>query len=89
MFPELGILHFVSDLNLQEVLDKCFTLVNNENSEKKKKIFDLNDNKYIMKKCGLIFISTRIGITKITNEYYFSLKNLFECKECIGIDELF
>ena len=85
LFPELGILHFVSDLNLQEVLDKCFTLVNNENSDKNKKIFDLNDNKYIMKKCGLIFISTRIGITKITNEYYCSLKNLFECKECIGI----
>ena len=85
LFPELSIIHFLTDFHLEEVLDKCFTLLNNENVDKNKKIFNFNDKKYIMKKCGLIFISVRLGINKITNEYYDSLKKIFECKECIGI----
>ena len=38
-----------------------------------------------MKKCGLVFISVRLGINKVTNEYYSCLKKLFESKQCIGI----
>lgn len=87
IFPEISTLNFVSDLNLSEVLDNCFTLLNNKNEieDNKQKIFKLKEKEYIMKKCGLIFISVRLGINKVTNEYYSSLKKLFECKECIGI----
>ena len=85
VLPEISIMNFISDLNLSEVLDNCFTLLNGENIENKNKIFKLNEKEYIMKKCGLIFISVRLGISKVTNEYYSSLKKLFECKECIGI----
>lgn len=86
IFPELNIFSFVSDLNLQEVLDNCFILLNKDNSDNKnKKIVNFNNKQYIMEKCGLIFISVRLGISKVTDEYYTSLKKLFECKECIGM----
>ena len=86
LFPDLSILSFISDFKLQEVLDECFILVDgDEKIDKKKKIINLNNKKYVMKKCGLIFISVRLGINKVTNEYYSSLKNVFEIKECIGM----
>jgi cysteine protease ATG4 len=86
IFPELKIFSFVSDFKLYEVLDKCFSLVNKDNNSKKKlKIINCNSNQYIMEKCGLIFISARLGLNKVTDEYYSSLKKVFECKECIGI----
>ena len=85
LFPELNIFSFITDFNLNEILDECFTLVDNNYKDNSKKIFTLNNKQYIMKKCGLIFISVRLGIQKITREYYFSLKKVFECKECIGI----
>ena len=87
ILPEISIINFVSDLNLSDVLDNCFTLLNdkNENNDNKSKIFKLKEKEYIMKKCGLIFVSVRLGISKVTNEYYSSLKKLFECKECLGI----
>ena len=86
IFPGLKIFTFVSDFKLYEVLNECCISVNQEkNIEKNKKIIKCNDNQYIMEKCGLIFISVRLGINKVTNEYYSSLKQVFECKECIGI----
>ena len=85
LFPELNIIHFITDFYLDDVLDQCFTLFSDENVDKNKKIFNWNNKKYLMKKCGLFFISVRLGINKVTNEYYDSLKRLFECKECIGI----
>jgi hypothetical protein len=86
LFPELSILSFVSDFKLEDILDECFIFINgDEIIGENKNVVNFNNKKYIMKKSGLFFISTRLGINKITNEYYFSLKNLFECKECIGI----
>ena len=85
LFPELSIIHSITDFNLEYVLNECFTLLNNENIDKNNYIFNWNNKKYLMKKCGLYFISVRLGINKVTNEYYDSLKKLFECKECIGI----
>ena len=85
LFPELSIFNFVTDFHLEEVLDECFTLLNNEKTDKTKKIFTFNNKNYVMNKCGLIFISVRLGINKVTDEYYNSLLKLFGCKECIGI----
>jgi len=86
LFPELSILSFVSDFKLQEILEECFILVNeNDKIDTNKKILNLKNKKYIMKKCGLVFISVRLGINKVTNEYYSCLKKLFESKQCIGI----
>ena len=85
LFPELSIIHFITDFQFEEVLNECFTLLNDDNIGKNKKIFNWNNKKYLMKKYGLFFISVRLGINKVTNEYYDSLKKLFECKECIGI----
>lgn len=85
IFPEMVIFSFISDLKLQDILEECFTLIKDENIDKNKKILNFDNKKYEMKKCGLIFISVRLGIYKVTNEYYSSIKKLFECKECIGI----
>ena len=38
-----------------------------------------------MEKMGLIFVSNRLGLDNISPEYFPSLKNLFICKECIGL----
>ena len=86
LFPELSILSFVSDFKLEDILDECFIFINeDEKNCKIENIINFNNKKYVMKKCGLFFISARLGINKITNEYYSSLKKIFECKECIGI----
>ena len=86
LFPELSILSFVSDFKLEDILDECFIFINgDEIIGENKNVVNFNNKKYIMKKSGLFFISARLGINKITNEYYFSLKKIFECKECIGI----
>ena len=87
IFPDLGIFSFINDLTLQDVLDDCFTVVADEKAEEYNinKIINYNNKKYKMKKSGIIFISVRLGINNVTEEYYSSLKKLFGCKECIGI----
>ena len=86
IFPNLKIFSFVSEFNLPEVLEKCFKVINNiDNNENNNDIITINNKSYFFEKSGLIFISMRLGINKITFEYYSSIKQLFKCKECIGI----
>ena len=78
----------IIELNSVEVMEGCFDLIKEEkiNNEAINNTFvTFNDKKYKMKKSGLIFISMRLGINKVSFEYYSSIKKLFECKECIGI----
>ena len=86
IFPNLKIFSFISEFNLPEVLEKCFKLISNiDNNENNDNIVSYNNKNYLFEKSGLIFISMRLGINKITFEYYSSIKQLFQCKECIGI----
>ena len=71
IFPNLKIFSFISELNIADVMEECFEVVNNLD----------NNNKNIY----IIFVSMRLGITKVSGEYYSSIKYLFQCKECIGI----
>ena len=92
VIPNLKIFSFVSELNMGEVMDECFELIDENNKDNNddididiNKIAIFNNKKYLMKKCGLIFVSMRLGINKVSVEYYSSIKKLFQCKECIGI----
>ena len=44
----------------------------------------IDGKKYIMEKMGLIFVSNRLGLYNISSDYYPSIKNILDCKECIG-----
>ena len=85
IFPNLKIFSFISELNMADVMEKCFEIVNNLDNNENIDITTFNNKKYIFKKSGLIFVSMRLGITKVSGEYYSSIKYLFQCKECIGI----
>ena len=90
IIPNLKIFSFVSELNMGEVMDECFELIN-QNNKDNNEVIDINkittfiNKKYLMKKSGLIFVSMRLGINKVSVEYFSSIKKLFQCKECIGI----
>ena len=71
-------------------MEDCFTLIDNNNKDNnitidKNQIITFNNKQYILKKSGLIFVSMRLGINKVSREYYSSIKYLFNCKECMGI----
>ena len=85
IFPNLKIFSFISELNMADVMEKCFEIVNNLDNNENIDITTFNNKKYIFKKSGLIFVSMRLGITKVSGEYFSSIKYLFQCKECIGI----
>lgn len=90
VIPNLSIVHFNALVELKTILNRCFkeekcinneeNLLNNNNENQIK----IEDKSYIMQKMGLIFISNRLGITNVSSDYYPSLKNIFNCKECIG-----
>ena len=90
IIPNLKIFSFVSELNMGEVMDECFEIIEQNNKDNNNDI-DINkittyiNKKYLMKKSGLIFVSMRLGINKVSVEYFSSIKKLFQCKECIGI----
>ena len=90
IIPNLNINCFVSSLDMGKVMEECFTLIDNKNKDNnttidKNQIITFNNKQYILKKSGLIFVSMRLGINKVSREYYSSIKYLFNCKECMGI----
>jgi hypothetical protein len=90
IIPNLKIFSFISQLEMAEVMEECFSIIDNNNKDNNttidiNQIIAFNNKKYIMKKSGLIFVSMRLGINKVGLEYYSSIINLFKCKECMGI----
>lgn len=94
IIPNLSIIHFNSLVELTTILERCFKEsnsnlfmknINNMNliNENENEV-EIEGKKYIMEKMGLIFVSVRLGIYDLSSDYYPSLKNIFECKECIG-----
>ena len=47
---------------------------------------EIKNEKYYFKKIGIIYVSIRLGLNSISKEYYKSLKELFLCKYCLGIN---
>ena len=90
IIPNLKIFSFISSIDMGQVMEECFTLIDKNNKDNNitlddNQIIIFNNKRYIMKKCGLIFVSMRLGINKVGSEYHSSIKYLFNSKECMGI----
>ena len=83
VIDNLKIIPFLTNVIISKIIKKCFQEIKEDNLIEEN-YFLFNDKKYIFKNYGLIFISVRIGLNSIEKEYYNSIKNLFNCKECIG-----
>ena len=85
IIPYLNIMHFFTNIEMNKVIDNCF--IPNDNKEKKNKediLFYEDGKEYLFNKMGVIFISIRIGVYKISTEYFNSIKKLFDCKQFVG-----
>ena len=91
IIPNLEILHFNSDIEMNLVMDKCLEKIeiNEEDpmpNPEDKDIFKNEKKEYFkFKKMGAIFVSVRLGVTDIPYEYFDSIKKLFQCKQFLGI----
>ena len=83
VFSNFKILPFQSTIIVSKIIKHCF-IESNDDKLTEDQYFLYNNKKYIFKNYGLIFVSVRLGISSIESYYYSSIKNLFNCKECIG-----
>ena len=82
IFPKLKIIPFQTNIIISKIIKKCFFESNEDLTEDNYFLF--NNKKYVFQNYGLIFVSVRIGLNSIDRNYYASIKNLFNCNECIG-----
>ena len=85
IIPKLKIIKSVSLIKLETIMNKCFKPINiNQpiSPEIERTIY--NNKDYCFEYYGLIFISIRLGIYNISEEYYNSIKDLFSCKQFLG-----
>jgi cysteine protease ATG4 len=80
VFPRVIIHHYNSNLSLNDFMINCAKEITKENE--KYAIYD--KKKYIFDKICIIFISIRLGLQSISEEYFPSIKKLFNCKEFLG-----
>jgi hypothetical protein len=87
IIPNLSILHFNSDIDMDTVLGNCFEKVDGKISDEDKKKYFTNENNenFCFKKMGAIFVSMRLGVSYISEEYFPSIKKLFDCKQFLGL----
>ena len=84
IIPDLNISHFNTVIELFQIINNCFTPLQENNEEGKEILLYENDKKYLFKKMGVIFVSLRLGINYISSEYFPSIKKLFDCKQFVG-----
>ena len=85
VIDNLQIIAFQTSIVMEKILKKCFKEINPGNKQfKKSNSFIFQNKKYQFRNYGLIFLSIRLGINTIDEIYYNSIKNIFNCKECIG-----
>ena len=82
-FPQLKILCSQSCITLSDLVNGMFTKDNTHLKNTDNSIM-FRDEKWYYNKMGLIFVSVRLGINKIAEEYINQIKTLFSCKQCIG-----
>ena len=83
---KLKILNFTSNIIFKNILEKCFKKLNSivtigiDNLE----MININNEQYLLENYGLIFVSVRLGIYNISEEYFEPMKNIFSCKQFLG-----
>ena len=100
VFPQVKINHYNSNLELNNLIERCLKEIKEEKNEEKnekeekeekeeknenkEKYIIFDNKKYIFNKMGIIFISIRLGLESISPEYFPAIKQLFDCKEFLG-----
>ena len=64
---------------IQVKLNSIIT-IGNDNLE----VININNEQYLLENYGLIFVSVRLGIYNISEEYFEPMKNIFSCKQFLG-----
>lgn len=82
VLPQVKINHYNSNLELSHLINRCLKEIEKEKENEKYIIFD--NKKYIFNKMGIIFISVRLGLSSISEEYFPAIKKMFDCKEFLG-----
>ena len=83
-FPDVKIFSFISTIKKYDIIENCFTTNASKALSKDDECLKYNDKIYYLSKCGIIFISTRLGLSEISDIYYPSIMKLFECRQCLG-----
>jgi cysteine protease ATG4 len=82
-FDNISFIPFLTTIVKETIINECFSPISNNNI---KKAYTLsNGNVVYFNKACIIFVSVRLGAEKINNVYYDSIKDLFKCKQCLGI----
>ena len=74
---------YQSCIDMPDIIKKCF--IQKKRDVKNKEEIHLNKKYYYFEKMGIVFINVRLGIDKISKDYFQGIKKLFNIKECIGI----
>ena len=82
VFPNVKIIHNNSNLDICKLIESCFKEISKEKEVENYIIY--NDKRYIFGKMGIIFISLRLGLESISDDYFPSIKKIFDCKEFLG-----
>ena len=83
-FPDVKICSFITTIKSTEIIQRCFSTNSEDALFKNDESLTYNDKIYYLSKCGVVFVSTRIGLTEIADIYYPSIIKVFECKQCLG-----
>ena len=84
LFNDLKIFNFQSSISLNQIINNCFDKESNFFNENDYILNDKEEKLYFTYQ-GIVFVSIRLGIDNIPKEYYESLKEIFSCKNCLGI----
>lgn len=82
VFPNVKIIHNNSNLDICKLIESCFKEISKEKEVENYIIY--NGKRYIFGKMGIIFISLRLGLESISDDYFPSIKKIFDCKEFLG-----
>ena len=83
VIPYLKIFSFIGDVTIEKIIKKCFEKIENNNLENNN-YYEFKGEKYLFKKVFVIFVSIRLGLNSMPEEYIESIKFTFDCKQCFG-----
>ena len=86
VFPQVKINHYNTNLELSNLIQRCLKEYSEEKEKENKdeKYIIFENKKYIFNKMGIVFISVRLGLESISEEYVPKIKQLFDCKQFLG-----
>lgn len=84
-FDKISFLPFLTTIVKETIINECFISNENDVIDKNDAIKLQDDSVMYFYKAGIVLVSVRLGIDKIAQEYYDNIKEMFDCKQCIGI----